>query len=176
MVNPLPAIELFVCERRTMRLSRPSCARLWESAQRNRPEVWEGRHSCLTCPVGAAHAGKTVAPNADVAEAYRMVCPRCFRRADRLIKGDLCVSCYNRQREVRIGRDRKGARPGLTDRLHTVQVRVRRGKKSELVRFDGVTGLPEVMLRVVKADPASVSRTLLVLRASSLVPTSASRS
>ena len=86
-----------------------------------------------------------------------MVCPRCFRRADRLIKGDLCVSCYNRQREVRIGRDRKGARPGLTDRLHTVQVRVRRGKKSELVRFDGVTGLPEVMLRVVKADPASVS-------------------
>lgn len=48
---------------------------------------------------------------AEASDALKRVCPRCTRPASRLINGQHCVSCYNRQREVLIGRNRKGTAP-----------------------------------------------------------------
>lgn len=156
-MDSVTLFDLFTCERQAMRLTRPACAKLWISAKRNRPQPWEGRHSCLACPVGASHAGQTVEPNAAAAEAYRTLCPRCFRLASRMIQGEFCVSCYNRDREVQIGRDRKGARPKLADRLHPIATRVRRDGRAAVVRMERVIGLPEVMLRLAKTERGSLA-------------------
>jgi len=158
------SLEMFTCERRTMRLSRPACAKLWASAKRDRPQPWEGRHACLACPVGASNAGVPAERTAAVAEAYRSVCTRCMRRAMRLINRQFCVSCYNRDREALIGRNRKGSRPALCDRLGAVQARVRRPGGPGVVRAERVSGLPEVLISLAKveADPMSLGRSGVV--------------
>lgn len=62
-------------------------------------------HACKRCSVGAAHAGGQPAP------ATARECIRCDRRGGKLVRGLLCVSCYNRQQEVVKGRDRRGRTP-----------------------------------------------------------------
>ena len=122
-----PALEMMQCAPRNMTLSRPGCARLWLSANgnpENRPKPWEGRSACIVCPVGAANAGRVQSPVAGAVDALRLICPRCERLAQRLIHKRLCISCYNREREVRIGRNAKGGRPHLTDRLGGVAIAV----------------------------------------------------
>jgi len=71
-------------------------------------------HRCVGCELGATHAG--CAP-----VRARTVCVRCRRDARsagtmmgriRLVRGHtVCVSCYNREREVRRGTNAKGVRP-----------------------------------------------------------------
>lgn len=96
-----------------MRLSTSACIKLWNSTQERRPDPWEGRHACLTCPIGAANAGQTKeqAEAIRASESLRRICPRCHRRASRLINGLHCVSCYNRAREVARGKNAKGNLP-----------------------------------------------------------------
>lgn len=150
-------IELFLCERRTMRLSRPSCARLWQSAQDKLPDPWEGRAACRTCAIGRANAGKPAEPNAEYSELWRMVCPRCTRPAERLIGNCLCVSCYNRDREAAIGRNGKGGRPLLCDVLHGETVAVILQNDIVYVHQDRVVGLSELIIRTAKAEKGPVA-------------------
>jgi hypothetical protein len=39
------------------------------------------------------------------------ICARCFRVGLRLISGDICVSCWNRQREYYLGVNARGKSP-----------------------------------------------------------------
>lgn len=39
------------------------------------------------------------------------ICGRCHRIAPRLIRGHICVSCYNREREILLGKNAKGGKP-----------------------------------------------------------------
>lgn len=39
------------------------------------------------------------------------ICSRCHRVGMRLVGGDICVSCWNRQREVIIGKNARGRKP-----------------------------------------------------------------
>ena len=120
----LPA--LFRCERQSMTLTPLGCKKLWLAAQARRPEPWESRHKCLSCPIGAGHAG--VSPEEQAAKAaadsLRTVCARCQRLAERgdrrqpLVNGNHCVSCDNRQREAMRGRNAKGNPPQLMSKLH----------------------------------------------------------
>ncbi len=126
---PLSAtLEMMRCDRRNMTLSRPGCTKLWLSAntgdKESRPRPWEGRAACITCPVGAANAGVTQSSVAGAVEALQGLCPRCRRTGARMIRDRLCISCANRDYEVHRGRDRKGNRPGLTDRLYGVTVSI----------------------------------------------------
>ena len=123
MVNESAAPVLFDCARRSLRLTGGWCARLFLSARADRPQPHEGRHACLACPVGAAHAG-VAAPAPPAIEALHAVCSRCRRVSGRLIQGHLCVSCYNRDREARLGRNCKGGVPRLVARLHHFRVAV----------------------------------------------------
>lgn len=82
---------------------------------------------CLNCPIGRAHCGQPASPSAaPVAAAepiyYRPVCLRCRRdgkeEGSRLIsrlrlvrQQTICVSCFNREREVLLGANAKGAKP-----------------------------------------------------------------
>ena len=69
--------------------------------------------TCQACPVGAEHAG-------DVALDLSTTCSRCQRVAPRLIHKKLCVSCYNREREMARGKDRRGKPPRLAIELAEV--------------------------------------------------------
>lgn len=89
--------------------------------------------SCKSCPVGMMHAGTESArtaidvlndPNSDgharMTAKAGLSCIRCLKSAAtnkrliagmRLIRETVCVSCFNREREVISGRNSKNARP-----------------------------------------------------------------
>jgi len=89
--------------------------------------------SCKSCPVGMIHAGVESARTAievmndggvniyeRTAAKNSLSCIRCLKSAAtnmrliagmRLIRGCICVSCFNREREVISGRNSKNARP-----------------------------------------------------------------
>ena len=144
-------LEMFACAKRRLSLTRRGCAALWTSAKQKPPAPWDSRAACVGCNVGARHAGQPEAPELSAAvEAWRRVCPRCRRVAFRMIAGRLCVSCYNRDREVAIGCDRKGSRPGLTDRLHAVSLCVTDGSKVRTICYASVLDLPEAMIAATR--------------------------
>lgn len=144
-------LTLIRCDRRALTLSRDGCAASWRAAERKRPDPWEGRWHCRACPVGAAHAGRPQAETAAVVESLQRVCPRCGRRAMRIIQGRLCVSCYNREREVLKGRNAKGGVPQLTAVLHDETVLIVRDGLLFRHTLRRVTGATEAMLTLGKA-------------------------
>lgn len=156
-MNNLPLPPMMHCERRNLRLSVPGCVTLWQSAAAKRPEPWEGRAACMGCPIGARHAGHNVPTTAPAVEAIRMMCPRCFHPAERLIKGILCVSCYNRHLEAAKGKNAKGGRPQLLDRLHSEIVVVVEGQAERRVKRDAVVGPAEVIVSLAKLASAPMA-------------------
>lgn len=143
--------KMFRCDRRSMTLSVPACASLWRSAQAKRPEPWEGKFACRTCPVGAQHAGCAMPQEVEATEALRLVCPRCERDASRLIRSRLCISCYNREQEVIRGRNAKGGTPRLSGRLHTERLSVvEPGGGTRIVRRENVIGASEAIIALAK--------------------------
>ena len=126
---------------------------MWRKANRSdyRAEPFEALYHCRGCQLGAAHAGEKAVATSEVAEAIRNVCPRCRRLANsRLIGGRLCISCYNRDREARISRNRKGGRPALADALHSEIVAVIEGEQVRTLEGDRVTGIEEVVIAAAR--------------------------
>lgn len=100
-------MQLFVCPSipGKLTLSAQSCANYHVSAQK---KEWALRlRHCVECPVGAKNAG------VDLAAPFqrRALCVRCGSGAGRMVLGRLCMSCYNREREWRIGKNAKGRQP-----------------------------------------------------------------
>lgn len=134
-------VQTFRCERHAggLTLTPAGCARLYQRAKVEARDpscrLWE----CRGCAVGASHAGEP-AP----APAPSRACPRCGARAARLIRAragwPVCVSCYNREREVLRGRNARGGRPRLV--LATVAVWASAGA----VMVRAVTGVVEVAM------------------------------
>lgn len=133
------------------------CARQWREVNQQS----EGRRhprwvSCWGCAIGAEHAGfgaKDLPP----ALSEMRVCARCERECNRIIGGHLCVSCYNRQREHRIGRNRRGTAPIMHPILRDIRLRVydpSRSSQAEIRVIPDCTSIREAMLRVFqKAGP-----------------------
>lgn len=99
------SLRLFRCEKHRAELTAAACAGRFKSAQALSKHDVSTLSLCRFCPTGAAHAGKAI--------AYKppATCVRCERKATKLVRGLLCVSCYNRQLEVAKGRDRRGKPP-----------------------------------------------------------------
>ena len=150
-------LELFHCRRQNMRLTAGGCSRLWLSAQEkeNEPQAWEGRSACVTCPIGATNSGRVVSPVAEEVATLKRVCPRCMRVAPRLINHRLCVSCYNRQAEADKGKNAKGTRPRLCDRLHEIDVTVVAGHGVHIIHSARVTGATEVIVHIARRAKAT---------------------
>jgi hypothetical protein len=68
---------------------------------------------CRGCSLGAEHAGETFKQ----VDVLGHLCVRCHDHASRLLRGAICIACYNRQREVDIGRNAKGAPPKPVNRF-----------------------------------------------------------
>lgn len=99
-------MELFQCPQYggTLRLTPGACAQQYRRAKK--VDQWDQLAPCKGCAIGASHAGEKVehAPPAHV-------CLRCDKPAGRLIRGQICVSCYNREREALTGRYRRSKPP-----------------------------------------------------------------
>ena len=100
-------MQLFECPNipGKLNLSEASCAGYFTAAQK---KEWALRlRHCVECPIGAKNAGVEIAPPF----ARRAVCVRCGSAAGRMVLGRLCMSCYNREREWRLGANAKGSEP-----------------------------------------------------------------
>jgi len=154
-------VELFHCTQRKLTLTRAGCARLHSSCGRDRPKPWEGRHGCMFCATGAENrrhlAGLPEPPIFIAALPWRSTCGRCLRKSDRIIHKSLCVSCYNRDREARLGHNAKGGRPMLCDQLRPQVIVVAEEGRVRQVRQDLATGALELMLGVIKAVSGPVA-------------------
>jgi hypothetical protein len=116
---------LFTCVRDdTVRITENGCAGLFRRARAARPERWHFLSKCLDCECGARHAGVELTPmraerapvrkGRTVPEPHAVlngVCVRCGFSSERIVRFRVCVSCYNREREVLLGRNAKGRAP-----------------------------------------------------------------
>lgn len=110
----MPGRRFFRCEPLRASMSVSSCGARWEKA--NSTDVDADRfHTCRRCVVGATHAGR-VDHNPSPFRGMT-ICGRCHRGSSRLIGKHLCISCFNRARELRIGRNSKGTKPRKLARL-----------------------------------------------------------
>lgn len=148
----------FVCPYGYGTLSDSACARLYQDAM-SPAGLREGRRiTCRGCPVGAVHAGVH-----GIASASRFLgatwCARCHHDARRLIRGALCVSCYNREREVLIGKNAKGSKPIFGKQVSPVILSCysENGKKSVVLRMEKVSSRLEAVLSVLRRDASAVS-------------------
>ena len=108
------AESTFTCPRHVggLRLTPAACAAAWHRARRNAEADQIRLAPCVGCQVGAGHAGVKVRPSAPAQTIDTgLSCVRCGRGGRRLIGGLRCVSCDNREREYRSGRNAKGGEP-----------------------------------------------------------------
>jgi hypothetical protein len=106
----LPGFRVFNCDGLHAALSPTACADNY---------IHRKCFACHNCPIGQTHAGKAT-PSTQDASHRSGECVRCGRKdVRRQIGAALCLSCYNREREVLKGRNRKGAYPRVSAaRLH----------------------------------------------------------
>ncbi|CAB3744267.1 hypothetical protein LMG27174_07145 [Paraburkholderia rhynchosiae] len=120
----LPGVRHFACDRLRATMSVSSCGARWEKA--NSTDVDADRfHTCRRCSSGAAHAGR-VDHNPSQLQGMT-ICGRCHTGVPRLIGKHLCISCYNRARELRIGKNSKGTAPRKLARLDQRAITYRAG-------------------------------------------------
>ncbi|WP_050577318.1 hypothetical protein [Pseudomonas cremoricolorata] len=125
----VPGKTHFRCDKLSATMSTTDCASRHAQATAGDERML----ACRFCPIGAVHAGKDDPLQAASASAkVRIVgrpdnedrCTRCGRGGLRLIHsgGEICVSCWNRQREWRIGKNAKGTAPKTFTPLRTRRV------------------------------------------------------
>lgn len=109
---------------------------------------------CDGCEVGCSHAGGDAPPARPNAG---LTCSRCERPASRLIRGLVCVSCYNREREVLIGKNAKGKYPVKCQPVVSVAIAYRPADGRVRVRkMDRVTRPGEAINSVLATEVGPV--------------------
>ena len=120
-IPQMPGERFFNCERLSAMLRPAACA------QRHRDALSSanGLHSaCRRCPIGVAHAENS-SSKVPVSMMPHTACARCGARSQRLVNKRLCVSCYNREREARVGRNARGKSPICFQPVHRRDVMLR---------------------------------------------------
>lgn len=116
----VPGQKHFSCEPLRATLSTQACAQRWAAAAPG--------SACHQCPVGRMHdAGHNPSKRAGRRPSDRQVsaCLRCGRTDLRIVKKDgVCVSCYNRSREAKVGRNGRGTPPARFTPLRPVEVAI----------------------------------------------------
>lgn len=144
-VDGIPG-QYFSCGRYgTMSVS--ACNRNFTAAPQ---AVKSGRlEGCVGCSIGAQHVGAPAASAATLLThsfSRSVFCVRCRRSGSdpdsrligrmRLVRcHTICVSCYNREREVLHGKNGKGARPKKWAGLHTTRIAKVVGNSMEIMQF-----------------------------------------
>lgn len=147
----------FVCPRGVGKLSDTACSKLYGEAMSPKG-LREGlRFKCRGCPLGAQHSG--IEPLEQVASKLlsSLSCTRCLNPAARLIRGKICVSCYNREREYLTGRNAKGNAPVRVRPVMPATVAYKDGDSVQVRQIDCVASRLEAFLSVIRSESRSVS-------------------
>lgn len=155
-------LTLFHCTRLLIDLSPEACAKR-HARQEDYP--------CSTCPIGARHAAELGIPvvRDKTRAAHTRPCCRCGRHEFRLIGARMCVSCWNREREWKIGTNRKGGKPTICLRWFEALVIAPEGLTTRRNTGAGITvqGLSgsceDFSMRMAALDSAEVERAILAL-------------
>lgn len=152
--SKIPGLEQFThfdCAKLHARLATSVCADMWRAANEGHSERYS---ACRACPIGAAHAGVDNASRSPIRGA--LICARCQEGTNRLIKGHLCPSCYNREREVRVGRNARGDYPVRAKPMHARQVCYVESGRVMVRRMERTTTAGELLLATLRDAVHSV--------------------
>lgn len=145
-------------------MSVASCARNFTDAPQS---AKAGRlQRCVDCAIGRKHTGvipgESASARIQTSILYRKVCLRCRRDGRnastrligriRLVRGHtICVSCYNREREVLHGANAKGAAPKKWSGLFSTRSAYLTGTKTVVVAHpDPVADRIELALTLMR--------------------------
>jgi hypothetical protein len=144
------SVETFICERHLggLTLTPNGCAGLWRRAMKSKGEYSAAVRPCVGCLTGAENAGE-VNRYVRLPDSLDKVCVRCLRGATKMVYGKLCISCYNRQREVLKGRNARGGVPCEAKALRQVSVIEISPNGREIVT-DLASSALEVVLMAIK--------------------------
>lgn len=147
--------QFFDCLAYRCGLSTDACARQWRAEKGCKPG--EGRHEhCRGCVTGALHAGEK--PQEQTSALYgSLLCPRCTKEKGARIVQGICISCYNREREIVLGRNAKGAKPVNLPTLVSLSVAYASPtRRLSCIRYQRVVGRLEAILRVLRKSKEPV--------------------
>lgn len=152
-----PGVKLFPCAPYRATVSVRSCGARWLKAQEARGDLASTLSACRTCTIGACHAGR--GPIRYSAHSRSSICPRCGRGTTRMIHNRACVSCYNRARELRLGRNARGNKPIelLQAPLHPVTVFLQVDGEVRRFRDRETSGLTETMVQVLRTTTGEIA-------------------
>jgi len=76
-----------------------------------------------------------------------------------MISGRYCVSCYNRQREMKAGKNARGNRPVelLANPLRTIEYRLEVDRAAHRVRDSDTSGSTESMVQVLRTTKGDIA-------------------
>ncbi|HED33724.1 MAG TPA: hypothetical protein ENJ08_05825 [Gammaproteobacteria bacterium] len=116
--------DLFTCPNHAgnLKISEASCASMWQRARSLRNESYNPIEACCGCAIGARCAGCDEDAQERKMGLIDHICTRCHRPATRFVYGRICISCYNRGREVMIGKNARGAVPKYLPAMISVHV------------------------------------------------------
>lgn len=143
--DDVPGKVYFACDRLRATLSTDACAGMWRKANH---EGSEQQFKCRVCPLGAVHAGETAASLSPLKGTT--ICGRCHRMAVRLIRAHICVSCYNREREIVIGKNAKGAVPTKLRPLSRRRVYYLEGAEPKTLKMELSAATDELIVAALR--------------------------
>ena len=162
-VVPGSGLELFTCKRQAggLKLTKNGCSDLFKRAQLSDLDKYPHLAYCLDCEVGKENSdGLNILPR------LPKTCVRCERPNIRRLCGKLlCVSCFNRGREMMTGKNARGAVPVRFIPLHIFDyadslIVVGRDQAEALRVVAAMTGTvdlqPELLIDYGVASPAEV--------------------
>jgi hypothetical protein len=142
--------ELVECPAYRLLLTESACATNWSAVAGRPMHTLTRLHHCLGCSMGAGRAGKEAVPT-----PLPRFCCRCMRLSPRLMGRRLCPSCYNRERELRVGKNARGTDPIKITPVGQTAVRVSSNEKSHQVDLVAASRR-EVALHVLRTDVSAL--------------------
>lgn len=147
IVGAPSTLRFFACERLKATLSTGSCATNWQRAHQPHAEAnWR----CKGCPIGVTHARAVSSPVSGLVAVSPTTCSRHHEATGRLVNGWLCISCYNREREHRVGKNAKGKVPELTAGLTRRSIRVYEGLMARVFERDLTADTTELVIAALR--------------------------
>lgn len=143
----LPGKPMFRCDRMLATLQVASCVGMWREAN-GRASPPESSVRCRQCPIGAGHAG--VVDGSMSPLRGTTMCSRCHRTDLRLIGGNLCVGCKNREYEWVKGANAKGKPPVRHPALARRALRVLRDGRVTVVVRELTASPMELIVEVLR--------------------------
>ncbi len=145
-IPELPDQQMFRCEihRATLRVN--ACAGMWREA--NSGECPERLDRCKGCQLGATHAGESDTSTCPITGSD--ICIRCQRGGMRKVRDEICVSCWNREREWLIGKNAKGVAPKMHPPLYPMSIQVLAGDQVVTVSSKTCVDTTELVVKALR--------------------------